>query len=158
MNKMPKIGNVGDVEKDNQEAYNPINVTYAYSALAGIVPTTTILKYYDTGILKSVKSLELQIQADGLSHVRVKVYDSQGKWDEVFQDDYENGRMRAFYLIVYRTIYGYHTVDLLERFGFNSREEVINYLPELYTKEAVPKLRVKKFGSIRDILTILRNA
>ena len=29
MSKMPKNGSVGDVEKDNREAYSPVNVTYA---------------------------------------------------------------------------------------------------------------------------------
>lgn len=153
-NYMKKTGELGDIYKDNPEAYQHVNVSYAYAALAGQVPTAKILKSYDIGILKSVNLLEFQIEADGLSHARVSIYGQKGKWDEIF-DEYESGRMRAFYLVVVRTVKGYHTLDLLKRFGFHNREEVINYLPELYTNEKEPKLKVKKFGSIRDILKIL---
>lgn len=144
-----------DIYTDNPEAYEKVDLSYAYQLLAGASPSPAVLKSFDAGILKSFRSLENQILADGLSHARVSVFGEGGKFYDVLNNPEENARIRAFYLILDRTLNVGHTEQLLKKYDFNSREEVIQHLPELYTEGAEPRLKIGKTASIRDIVKVM---
>ena len=138
----------------NKRAYHHVDLTVPYLILLmGTKPTAELLKSLDYAFVNAEREIREQLQADGLTHIRVRIGEVEGKLIDLL-DEKEIKRIMGFFLIMRRTVSGdisTNTVPALQQYGFANREELIQALPEMFITD-IARLKVARYSSCRDLL------